>query len=231
MQEDICENSLLKLKQQQDNSKNDKTQRCLSLWTLQNKDNKMVGKPLPQDGSYCSWLHGKENKGSMPEKLLPWNGGCIGISRGSEDKDNMLENLSSAQPSFWNKNGMGGAYKAVLVANGECWHCLGKLQTCSVGFSLSFWLASVLKFSGVAALQGEENRFTGHHNLQPWHHWPWLGAVVQKGVMKFALKEFRIMKCSFLETYTRQHHSRACSVTSGLGESLCPFSLQAHTIY
>lgn len=53
-----------------------------------NKDNKMVDKPLPQDGSYRSRPQGKEDKDCMPEKLLLQNGGCFGIPCGLEDKDN-----------------------------------------------------------------------------------------------------------------------------------------------
>lgn len=80
--------------------------------------NRMADKPLPQDGSYHSWQRGQEDKDSMLEKLLPQKGSCFGIPCGSEEKDNMLEKPRLAQPSFWNKNGKVGGYKAVLVVNG-----------------------------------------------------------------------------------------------------------------
>lgn len=83
---------------------------------------------------------------------------------------------------IWNKNGKVGAYKAVLVANVGCWHCLGQLQTCSVGFPASFQLASALQFWDVAALHGEENGLAGHHNMQPWPWWHWLGLWLQNGI-------------------------------------------------
>lgn len=35
-----------------------------------------------------------------------------------DQKTKTIENLWSPQPSFWNKNGKGRAFKAVLVANG-----------------------------------------------------------------------------------------------------------------
>lgn len=193
-------------------------------WTPGNKEIKMAAKPLPQDGSFCRWLCGPGDKGKMADKPPPPS---HVVEREDQVKNRTTQQSnfrshktpsSSKQQTTGNKDKSKGNLESktsqalprcLLHTTQQGLSQLCQLWTRSVNFSVTFWptgpswcCAAVLSHYHVVGRGGEKEL---HRAPKPAALTPPVPVSAHRQVfVNFALKQFRIAKCSFLEACTRQ---------------------------